>query len=70
MQTLVQSVERAMGFEPHSVARSALKHASWLPLRGPCPLVRSPRRGHTPFVTLCRGFNCKNGDKFGAGDGI
>jgi hypothetical protein len=38
-----------MGFEPHSVVSSALKPASPTPTEGASPLVRSPRRGHTPF---------------------
>ena len=45
-----------MGFEPHSVARSALKPASRLLLRGPSPLAYSPRKGSTPFEIPCRGF--------------
>ena len=46
-----KSMERATGFEPRSVAGSALKPASPAPTKGACPLVRSPRRGHPPFVT-------------------
>ena len=37
-----------MGFEPHSVAGSALKLASRLPLRGPAPSCAPHERGH-PF---------------------
>jgi hypothetical protein len=44
------------GFEPRSVANSALGTASLAPTEGACPLVRSPRRGPTPFGNPCRGF--------------
>ena len=42
-------MERAMGFEPHSVVSSALKPASLTPAEGASPLARSPRKGLTPF---------------------
>jgi hypothetical protein len=45
----VFSLERAMGFEPHSVVSSALKPASLTPAEGASPLARSPRKGLTPF---------------------
>ena len=50
-----------MGFEPHSVAGSALKFASQLPLRG-----------HSPFGIPCRGSQIppERCVEFGAGDGI
>jgi len=57
-----------MGFEPHSVAGSAQKFASQLPLKG-----------HTPFEIPCRGSQMQIGltlhasrftSWFGAGDGI
>ena len=57
-----------MGFGPHSVAGSALKLASQLPLKG-----------HTPFEIPCRGSQMQIGltlhasrftSWFGAGDGI
>ena len=38
-------LERAMGFEPHSAAGSALKLASQLPLRGPSPSCAPHERG-------------------------
>jgi len=38
-------LERAMGFEPHSVAGSALKPASRLLLRGPAPSHAPHERG-------------------------
>lgn len=54
-----------MGFEPHSVAGSALGLASRLPQRGPAPSVRSPRKGLTPFEIPCRGFK-STGESRGA----
>ena len=44
-------MEPASGIEPPTVAGSALKPASPPPTKGASPLVRSPRRGHTPFGT-------------------
>jgi len=54
-------LERETGFEPRSVAGSALKPASPAPARGPAPsrlryASVTPRRGHTPFETPGRGF--------------
>src|SRR5438552_18514791 len=45
-----QSVTVLQGIRLPPVAHSALKPASWSPTKGASPLVRSPRRGHTPFV--------------------
>ncbi len=47
-QNAVLLLERAMGFEPHSVAGSALKLASQLSLRGPAPPCAPHERG-TPL---------------------
>jgi hypothetical protein len=51
-----------MGFEPHSVRRFGPEACLPAPTEGVNPLVRSPRRGLTPFETPCRGF--KSGEHF------
>lgn len=38
-----------MGFEPHSVAGSALETCLPAPAEGASPLAHSPRKGLTPF---------------------
>ena len=60
-----------MGFEPHSVAGSALMLASRLPLRGPSPLV-SPHEGSLlPSKPSVVGSNLLEvRGNIGAGDGI
>ena len=67
----LKRLERVMGFEPHSVAESALKLASRLPLRGPAPsclphegsaLPSKPSVVDSNLLNLC--------GTFGAGDGI
>src|SRR5437667_12444879 len=57
----LNGMERETGFEPRSVAGSALKPASPAPARAPAPsrlrlASVTPRRGHTPFETPVRGF--------------
>ena len=47
-QRLTSYLERAMGFEPRSVAGSALKLASRLPLRGPAPSC-APHESGSPL---------------------
>ncbi len=68
---LTSYLERAMGFEPHSVAGSALKSASRLLLRGPAPshapLERGAPLSKSPVVGSNPQERC---DVFGAGDGI
>lgn len=65
-----KGLERAMGFEPHSVAGSALETCLPAPAEGASPLAHSPRKGLTPFESPCRGFNPAGSVRFGAGDGI
>src|SRR5438034_954052 len=45
------------GSRTPSVAGSGLTPPSPAPTKGASPLVRSPRRGRTPFETPGRGFN-------------
>ena len=49
-------MERATGFEPRSVAGSALKLASRLPLKGPAPSRAPHEGGPPPSEPPCRGF--------------
>ena len=46
-----------MGFEPHSVAGSALIPASLFLLRGPAPSHAPHEGGLPPSEPPCRGFN-------------
>ena len=49
------------GFEPPSLAASALKLTSTALAEGASPLARSPRRGHTPFETPRSGVQLVEG---------
>jgi len=55
-----EKVAGPTGFEPRSVAGSALSLASPASTEGASPLVYSPRRGCTPFETPGRGFKARN----------
>ncbi len=68
----MSGLERAMGFEPHSVAGSALELASRLLLRGPAPSHTPHERGLPLSESPVVGFKSTGGRyrEFGAGDGI
>ena len=66
---VVKMLTRAIGFESHSVAESALKLASRLSLEGQPPRV-SLRRERLPFETHYMDSNCSTYSGFGAGEGI